>query len=659
MMALLIKVTVALAVSLLSVRLARRSRAAVRHALLASGFAIVLVLPMVSIVSPMIAVPLPIPAPVEAIDFSSISLVGNTADQAVTAAGRGTGPTAAGERRISLGALLVSAWAAGGTIFMVPVLAGLWEMHRIRRGARRAPQLEQLARHLARRVGMNRLITVLMHDGVAGPMTCGVLRPAIILPAHASDWPDGDVNRALVHELEHVRRGDWVTHCVARIVCALYWFHPLVWIAWRELVFEAERACDDAVVICTDAEPYADQLLSLAQRLSAARRDPQLAMANSRDLSRRVLAVLDEAQQRGRAGRRCLTTVVAGAVVLIGVLAPLSVVGRAELLSRVPAVTVSVDTANRPRIEPPASTAPLPLAETRRSPRLASRDGQGDGLQDAASARFDVASIRRCAPDEQNRGTRGGGPSPGRIAWGCFTVLDLVAIAYLGGPLGELTEHRRPIVNGMDWIRSERYTISALAEGNPPRDVMTGPMLRTLLEERFKLAIHRETREVPIYRLLTAANGARLHAFVEGAACAPWGSPEYEWGRIWPAPPRKPPCDPDGGFKGLVRTGRRGGNGTYDRIPGTLDNLAVTLGDLLRRPVVNATTITGKFDLHLEFSPDGTSLAPDPATAQLIDPPTAPSIFTALQEQLGLRLEAARGPWDFLVIGSVERPTEN
>jgi len=74
---------------------------------------------------------------------------------------------------------------------------------------------------------------------------------------------------------------------------------------------------------------------------------------------------------------------------------------------------------------------------------------------------------------------------------------------------------------------------------------------------------------------------------------------------------------------------------------------------------VNATTITGKFDLHLEFSPDGTSLAPDPATAQLIDPPTAPSIFTALQEQLGLRLEAARGPWDFLVIGSVERPTEN
>jgi beta-lactamase regulating signal transducer with metallopeptidase domain len=323
MTVLLIKVTVALSVSLASVRLARRSRAAVRHALLASGLAIALVLPMVSIMSPMVAVPLPITVPVEAIDISAIPLFENIANRGVTAAFPGAGPTAAGERRLSLGALLMSAWVAGTTIFMLPVLAGLWEMQRIRRGARRAPQLEDLARLMAGRVGVNRPITVLMHGGVAGPMTCGVLRPAIVLPAEAPDWPDGDVDRALVHELEHVRRADWVTHCVARIVCALYWFHPLVWIAWRELVFEAERACDDAVVIRADAEPYADQLLSLAQRLSDARRYPQLAMASSRDLSRRVLAVLNEAQPRGRAGRRCLTIIVAGAVSVLAVLAPI------------------------------------------------------------------------------------------------------------------------------------------------------------------------------------------------------------------------------------------------------------------------------------------------------------------------------------------------
>ena len=336
MTALIIKVTVALAVSLVSVRLARRSRAAVRHALLASGFAIVLVLPMVSIVSPMIAVPLPIPMPAEAIDLSSIPLFENSADRGLSVAVPGAGPTAAGERRLSLGALLMSAWVAGATIFMVPVLAGVWEMRRIRRGARRAPHVETRARHIARRAGVNRPITVLMHDGVAGPMTCGVLRPAIFLPAEAPDWPDGDVDRALVHELEHVRRVDWVTHCVARIVCALYWFHPLVWIAWRELVFEAERACDDAVVIRGDAEPYADQLLSLAQRLSDARRCPQLAMANSRDLSRRVLAVLDEAQPRGRAGRRCLTTVVAGAVSVLAALAPIQ--GRGQTVPYEPLV---------------------------------------------------------------------------------------------------------------------------------------------------------------------------------------------------------------------------------------------------------------------------------------------------------------------------------
>ena len=109
---------------------------------------------------------------------------------------------------------------------------------------------------------------------------------------------------------------------------------------------------------------------------------------------------------------------------------------------------------------------------------------------------------------------------------------------------------------------------------------------------------------------------------------------------------------------GQAWMGTQGPNRTFDALPMLLDGLALFLDSLLERPVVNKTRIPGMFDLHLEFSPEGTALAADPAVA-VLDPPAAPSIFTALQEQLGLRLEPAKGPGEFLVIDHVEKPSEN
>src|SRR6185295_17641586 len=103
---------------------------------------------------------------------------------------------------------------------------------------------------------------------------------------------DADLTRAIAHELEHIRRADWLTQFVARVVCAAYWFHPLMWIVRRQLVLEAERASDDAVLRYTEASEYADQLVDLARRLSVGHQ-PLLAMANRNDLSARVHAVLD------------------------------------------------------------------------------------------------------------------------------------------------------------------------------------------------------------------------------------------------------------------------------------------------------------------------------------------------------------------------------
>ena len=91
-------------------------------------------------------------------------------------------------------------------------------------------------------------VELLVHEDIAAPLTCGFSRPCILLPSEAQQWNDSDLRRALVHELEHVRRRDWVIQLAARAACALYWFHPLAWVAWRRLCLEAERACDDAVL---------------------------------------------------------------------------------------------------------------------------------------------------------------------------------------------------------------------------------------------------------------------------------------------------------------------------------------------------------------------------------------------------------------------------
>ena len=85
---------------------------------------------------------------------------------------------------------------------------------------------------------------------------------------------DTSLRRAFVHELEHVRRRDWWVHLAARVTCALYWFHPLVWIAYRQLTLEAERACDDAVVEREESTQYAEQLVELARRMGAAGPQP-------------------------------------------------------------------------------------------------------------------------------------------------------------------------------------------------------------------------------------------------------------------------------------------------------------------------------------------------------------------------------------------------
>ena len=149
---------------------------------------------------------------------------------------------------ISKNALLFVLWAATALIFLLPVAVGLWQLCHARRFARPWPNADKVVRQLACDVGIRRPVRVLLHESVAGPMTCGLFRPMILFPVDAPTWDSEDARRAMIHELEHIRRGDWLVHCVARMVCVFYWFHPKVWMSWRQLTLAAERACDDAVL---------------------------------------------------------------------------------------------------------------------------------------------------------------------------------------------------------------------------------------------------------------------------------------------------------------------------------------------------------------------------------------------------------------------------
>jgi beta-lactamase regulating signal transducer with metallopeptidase domain len=317
-LAFIAKLTLALAAGLVVARVAFRASAALRHHILACTFVALLILPIAGMLVPPLAIDVPIggaPAPA-----SLEQAIAATQGVPLTSFEAGSWSSPAGRWRLpELAELAQAAWAAGALALAFLLVRAAWRFDRLRR--RGLPWNDERAHKIlsAAAAGVDRPVELLLHEGLSAPATWGWKRPAILLPADAGAWSEDDLRRALAHELEHVRRGDLVVQLIARTACALYWFHPLVWIALRRLRIEAERACDDAVLREAEGVDYAEQLVQLARRMSAGTRiEPTLAMANRTDLSTRVAAILDRAQARGRLG-------VMPAVLTLGVAAMLAV----------------------------------------------------------------------------------------------------------------------------------------------------------------------------------------------------------------------------------------------------------------------------------------------------------------------------------------------
>ena len=301
-----------------------------------------------------------------------------------------------------------------------------------------------------------------------------------------------------------------------------------------------------------------------------------------------------------------------------------------------------------------------------------------------AKLEFEVASVKPSALPGGNGVIRlgpQGGPGSGdlgRLSYTFSTIRDLMVDAY--------SVKRSQVSGGPNWLDSERFDIVAKVPAGATKEQVK-VMLQNLLAERFKLTLHRETKELPIYALVVGAKGPKLKDPTVTDTPPPSDSQPKEVGRgeagaAAPPPLRGLKLGSDGCPETPFMAAGRAGNFMMMTPNGecmiskgqTMDGLAARLSNGLDRPVIDQTGLKGKYDLRLRYDPSSMSggrdgpkdpLDPapaggDPATriASGAEPP--PSIFSALQEQLGLKLEAKKGPVDLLVIDHVEKtPTKN
>jgi beta-lactamase regulating signal transducer with metallopeptidase domain/ankyrin repeat protein len=348
-LALLMKVTLVLAIGLVAARFA--GRAATVHLILTTALAAAVLIPIVAVtVPPHVVEVTGIATTAEARTgvASSSAIVATRPDDVSFVAGEVVGddmsvtpPASVRDTSSwpSLGLALLVVWLAGAAGLVTTLAIDLRRVRAVRREGLPDAALTGRLRHLARTAGLRDDVEVLVTEQVSGPLVTGLATPAILLPADASTWSDEGLLRAVAHEMEHVRRADWPLQVVARTICAVYWFHPLVWMTWSRLCLAAERACDDAVTRVADPASYAEQLVTLARRCQGPAVGATLGMAGRTNLSARVRALLDPRVRRGPAGWPATVATAIASIVVVSVVAPL----RADRVTPAPSAPVEAE----------------------------------------------------------------------------------------------------------------------------------------------------------------------------------------------------------------------------------------------------------------------------------------------------------------------------
>jgi len=371
-----VKATILLLVAAAGTLVLRRSSAAMRHLVWALACAGVLVLPVASALLPdwrLLAWPsLEMPVGFKAEQTAGEPLTASS-PRAVTGANPAPSAGVVETHAIAAAtvaddavrfrlttdwtALVFPIWLSGVVVVLLLVALGMariaW-LDRVTQPAQDESWL-LLVEQLSRKLGLTRSVRVLQAQAPAMPMTWGIRRPAILLPAEADDWSDERRRDVLLHELAHVKRHDFLVQLIARVACAVYWFHPLVWLAATRLREERERACDDHV-LRAGATPsaYATHLLEIARGLRAAPATSlaSVAMARPAQLATRLIDVLDARRCRDTLSPRSALPAWIGAIAVVVPLAAL-----APRVAEPSAARSSIDTTPPlpgPRLKAPA-----------------------------------------------------------------------------------------------------------------------------------------------------------------------------------------------------------------------------------------------------------------------------------------------------------------
>jgi uncharacterized protein (TIGR03435 family) len=440
------------------------------------------------------------------------------------------------------------------------------------------------------------------------PGVFGVFRPVLLWPSGLSERLDDVHRRAIIaHELEHVRRRDNLSSAIHRIVEALFWFHPLMYWMGSRMNEERERACDESVIAQrAQPETYAESILRVCAFCLEAPL-PCVAGVSGSDLKKRVLRIMDY-----RSG----PTLTPGRRVLLACAALLAIslpIGFGVVHGQVGNV------------------------------ENAGNSGSGDGHD---LPKYDVSSVKP--------GTSEAGPALFRFTPDGTSIQNLPLDFLLQQAFGV---ERDRILGAPSWVQSKRFDIEAKVapEDASKLDKLKAEdrraMLIPLLVERFNLKYHHETREMPMYVLTVAKGGTKLVA----------SKPE-------PAGDKPPSAFGGTPPKGIDTRGRMMMNpGRIESQATSLDMLAHALASQIGRSVVDKSGLTGLYDFTLQWTPDnapapmqnGPGGPGGPAHVEAASDAPSVSVFTAIQEQLGLKLESEKDNVDVIVIDQIDLPSPN
>jgi uncharacterized protein (TIGR03435 family) len=502
--------------------------------------------------------------------------------------------------------LVVMAWLVGVAFLLLRLTGGWWCVRRLHRDALAltSSRWQAVSEQIASRLRLHRSVHVVDWPLVDTPTALGWLRPVVLLPIAAlTNLTPGQIEAILAHELAHIRRHDYLVNLLQTVAETLLFYQPAVWWVSARIRAEREHCCDDvAVELCGDALSYVAALAEIeTSRTSLAGRTEQTALALAAtggallDRVRRILRMPVD-NERSSSGA-VLTTVLALLLIIVAG-------GRQHL---------------------PA------LAYT----RSATTQSQAP---DAVGAAFEVASVKPVTREVLLQRGFGCGflgakfRALGDVQW-------LIACAY-GIPQARAQQQ---IVGAPDWLNIDLFEIIAnSAPDNVPRSFSEGlVMLRTLLADRFKLAVHRESKEMPTYALVMARADGRRGPGLRSTPqdCAAWIAAKGH--------PGPQPSTPGYRLCGFGRVNRS----TITNTAMTLSHFADLLSPRVGRVVRDRTGLTGYFDLDLQWTPEPV------AQGSLVE--RSPSLIAALKDQLGLKLEPSNDSVDLLAIDHVEHPTEN